>query len=98
MAPTIVILDGCDDHTKLGMLLTYEDVSELAGVSESTVRGWKRKGYLRPAGTINGSPRFTLKEAARCERERRDSGKATLRANPLIAALQIQAAREHAAA
>ncbi|MGC0416354.1 hypothetical protein [Embleya sp. AB8] len=97
MAPTIVILDGCDDDTHLGELLTVRQVADLAGVSESAVRNWKHKVLIRAAGTVNGSPCFTVREAARCEKARRDSGKAPLRSNPMIAALQIRALREHAA-
>ena len=61
-------------------LLTGPEAAELCGVDPSTIRQWKRRGQLAPAGLDErGRPLYTqlavaLAERATRDRARRDVG------------------------
>ena len=61
----MVDLGGLDLHADL---LSYSDAATLAGVSEATVRQWKTRGHLEPAGMDDfGRPLFHGIDVLRAE-------------------------------
>jgi transposase-like protein len=56
-----------------GDLLPASIVAKKLGVSKQLVHWWVRNGHLAPAETVNGRKLYSLKEAARVEREMKRS-------------------------
>ena len=46
-------------------LLSTAEAAQVAGVAESTIRGWVRRGLLAPAATVNGRHRFVPLDVAK---------------------------------
>lgn len=65
----MVDLNGLDLHDDL---IDYSYAATLAGVNEATVRQWKRRGHLHPAGMDEfGRPLFTGIDVLRAEAKTR---------------------------
>lgn len=43
-------------------LITRKQVSEYFAVKPTTVRKWQQRGKIKPYATINGRPRYRLKD------------------------------------
>jgi DNA-binding transcriptional MerR regulator len=57
-------------------LIGVADAAALAGVSESAIRQWKRRGHLKPAGLDEfGRPMFTGVAVLRAEAKTRKSAR-----------------------
>jgi hypothetical protein len=58
------LLDGLDLHEDL---VDYERAAEIAGVPVATVRQWKSRQHLRPAGLDGRRPLFRPIDVLRAE-------------------------------